>query len=474
MQPETEFDPWTQTTSLAPRRTSHLPVTETTAIRPLDARFDPHGEQSLPAPLFDPLFGPSSTQHAGALKTYAVLDAAKVPGLAEILDTSGLPHCCLFTGKTFDELKDAAPWLVELKAAHPFTADLLTRSDAPWHLWDASAGIYLRSERDLKEVGQHLRKFTRLRDETGKWYYFRFWEPGVYAFICDSMPKPALFMERFFAQDVLAKTIVLAKNTAKITTRSGTDTAQKPAISLDEHLLEVLRDYAAFQNICTITDQHAALHRREFAFKGYHNILENNQFICAHALYIGASSKVEVSSLCYLALWLGRDFLQDPLHRWAQIGLDEPGPKARTLYWQDKIFSYFDDVLGPDGTVLARAAGRALERMDRFVHGHIPYSINQCLAIMTAVYPEKVAFAGPDNTRNLARLIEIEYRFPGHGDKYFAAFCCLFFGIGFLHDPISPFRGRDFAKSSPVDLHARARRLLTLRSKPPRRPERNA
>lgn len=474
MQTEAEFDPWTQSATLAPRRTRQLPVTEIKAIRPLDFRSDPHGEQSLPAPLFDLLFGTPSAPHTGTSRTYALLDAAKIPGLPELLDTSGLSHRCLFTGTTFDALKDAAPWLVELDATHRFTTDLLTRSDAPWHLWDAAPGIYLRSKRDLNEVWQHLRKFTRLRDETGKWYYFRFWEPGVFTFICNSMPKPALFMERFFAQDKLANTIVFAKNTALITARTDIDTAQTPAISLDEHLLEVLRDYAAFRNTCTITDQHAALHRREFAFKGYQNILENNQFICAHAQHIGASSKVEVSSLCYLALWLGRDFLQDPLHRWAQTGLNEPGPKARTLYWQDKIFSYFDDVLGPGGAVLARAAGRALDRMDRFVNGQTPFSVDHCLAIMTTVYPEKITFAGTDNARDLARLIEAEPRFAGHGDKYFVAFCCLFFGVGFLRDPISPFCGTDFAKARTTDLHDRARRLLTLRSKPAPHPERTA
>ncbi|MGH1454831.1 MAG: DUF4123 domain-containing protein [Paracoccaceae bacterium] len=117
------------------------------------------------------------------------------------------------------------------------------------------ASFPVRSERDLNQVWQHLRKFTRLRDDAGKWFYFRFWEPGLFAFICNSMPKPTLFRERFFARDASVNTIVFADNTALIAARSDTLPTQKSAITLDEHLLEVLRDYSAFRNIFTITDQ---------------------------------------------------------------------------------------------------------------------------------------------------------------------------------------------------------------------------
>ncbi len=49
-------------------------------------------------------------------------------------------------------------------------------SDAPWHLSGAEPGIYLCSRHGLDEVWRHFRKFSRIQDHEGKWFYFRFWE----------------------------------------------------------------------------------------------------------------------------------------------------------------------------------------------------------------------------------------------------------------------------------------------------------
>ena len=49
---------------------------------------------------------------AETVRTYAILDAAKAPGLPELLAASELEHRCLFKGDTYEELKDVAPWIV--------------------------------------------------------------------------------------------------------------------------------------------------------------------------------------------------------------------------------------------------------------------------------------------------------------------------------------------------------------------------
>ncbi len=67
--------------------------------------------------------------------TYAILDAAKITNLPELLEASPLEHRCLFKGSAYDALKDAAPWVVRLENGNSFTRNLFTRSSAPWHQW---------------------------------------------------------------------------------------------------------------------------------------------------------------------------------------------------------------------------------------------------------------------------------------------------------------------------------------------------
>ena len=99
---------------------------------------------------------------------YAVLDAAKIANLPELLERSGLEHRCLFKNDAFDKLKDVAPRIVRLEEGNRFTRFFFTKSDATQHLWDAKPGIFIRSDASPEELSQHFRKFTRIRDEQGK------------------------------------------------------------------------------------------------------------------------------------------------------------------------------------------------------------------------------------------------------------------------------------------------------------------
>ena len=111
------------------------------------------------------------------VKAFAVLDAARVMHLPKLLQGSGLTHRCLFKGQAYEDLKNAGPWLVELKPENTFTRNLFTSSDAPWHLWRSEPGIFIRSAVSFDDLYKHLRKFTMITDESGAAYYFRFWEP---------------------------------------------------------------------------------------------------------------------------------------------------------------------------------------------------------------------------------------------------------------------------------------------------------
>jgi hypothetical protein len=161
-----------------------LHVTDIGPVEPLDAQFGVHPKKTVPAALQDALFGqpaPSAAERAAfgeaPLATYAVLDAAKLPYmLTGLLDTSGLRYQSLFQGAAQEELAEHAPYLVELKEDHDFTRRLFIGPDCPGGLWDRDLGIFLRTRAGFDALRGHLRKFTRLQDETGKWFYFRFWE----------------------------------------------------------------------------------------------------------------------------------------------------------------------------------------------------------------------------------------------------------------------------------------------------------
>lgn len=176
-------DYWTMPTSAQETYDEpYLKIGTIDGVEPLDGQFGVDRPKTTPDVLYEPLFGqPEATTKPPALYTYAVLDAAKVMNLAETLADSGLKYRCLFKGDAFEELKDVAPWIVRLEDGNTFTRNLFTRSNAPWHLWDTEPGIYLRSRGSLDDMWGHFRKFTKVQDDVGKWFYFRFWEPGSFA-----------------------------------------------------------------------------------------------------------------------------------------------------------------------------------------------------------------------------------------------------------------------------------------------------
>lgn len=157
-------------------------------VHPLDDQFRCDPKKTVPDVLLEALFGqpePTAAEIAVAgenagkvlpMQTYAILDAAKVTNLPEMLEASELAHFCLFQGDAYEQLSGVAPWIVALEKENNLSRHIFTRGDAPWAMWDKEPGIYIRSRAPIEIVRRHFRKFTRVQDETGKWFYFRFWE----------------------------------------------------------------------------------------------------------------------------------------------------------------------------------------------------------------------------------------------------------------------------------------------------------
>ena len=279
-------------------------------VEPLDAQLGVADLKTVPDALYEPLFGQPSD---ALLHTYAILDAAKVPNLPELLETSGLKHRCLFKGDAYDELKDVAPWVVRLEDGNAFTRNLFTRSDAPWHLWDAEPGIYLRSSGTLDDMWKHFRKFTKVQDEQGKWFYFRFWEARTFTQILEKTEAAPLLSPPDGC--VFYRFCVPTKNTTYVATLKNVSVDDvKPfkltadyRMSFDASIEDrFARDYAV------TLGRAAPVHTQVLGIEGHDALTQMVIRVTAYMKPLGFSKRSDLGRIASCALFYGTHFLHDP------------------------------------------------------------------------------------------------------------------------------------------------------------------
>lgn len=137
-----------------------------------------------PAPLEAPKAEPPALTPAGQaqalayiaqqrLPLYALLDAARDPGVLAALRSSGEVYYSLYDGAEGESLDPVAPYLVQLHAQSPLTHTLVRDH------WGRSWGVFLWALADFKAVRRQLRRFLMVQDAQGKDMYFRFYDPRV-------------------------------------------------------------------------------------------------------------------------------------------------------------------------------------------------------------------------------------------------------------------------------------------------------
>ncbi len=166
-------------------------------VVPLDAQHGVHPVRSVPVALQEALFGSvvpddmeiktagENTDTQSPMQTYAILDAGKISELPSRLAVSDQQHRCLFKGSALDEFGHISPWLVRLDEGNTLTRNLFSASGMPGDLWEVEPGVILRSRARFDELWGHLRKFTRIQDTDGKWFYLRFWEGWYFHILAD-------------------------------------------------------------------------------------------------------------------------------------------------------------------------------------------------------------------------------------------------------------------------------------------------
>jgi hypothetical protein len=126
-------------------------------------------ESRLRHRLIEAIWAPPSDARTSV---WAIVDCARDPRIYPALRTSGLDYRCLFSGRLSPEVEAAAPHLIELAPTFTFTPKLIDMG------WGNSWAVFLRIG-DPSDLRQHLRRFLRVQDESGKILLFRYYDPRV-------------------------------------------------------------------------------------------------------------------------------------------------------------------------------------------------------------------------------------------------------------------------------------------------------
>lgn len=168
-----------------------------------------HQEPVFPSPVWDEntlkkditLFGEPLPE----LKCYFILDANK----HKLLEPESF-HCRienLFQGEFAEITKEIGPYLVEVIPYPDYKAEselmgLFSDEGAMTRFnWHDELGIFIHSRYDFDTVLHHLRHFPVMKDENGKWFFFRFYDPKVLRNYLDVIATSPEKLNKFFGYE---------------------------------------------------------------------------------------------------------------------------------------------------------------------------------------------------------------------------------------------------------------------------------
>ena len=168
-----------------------------------------HQEPLFPSPVWDEntlkkdiaLFGEPLPE----LKCYFILDANK----HKLLEPESF-HCRienLFQGEFAEITKEIGPYLVEVIPYPDYKAEselmgLFSDEGAMTRFnWHEELGIFIHSRYDFDTVLHHLRHFPVMKDENGKWFFFRFYDPKVLRNYLDVIATSPEKLNKFFGYE---------------------------------------------------------------------------------------------------------------------------------------------------------------------------------------------------------------------------------------------------------------------------------
>ena len=152
------------------------------------------------------------------LRTYLIVDAwlrTQISGIYD-LDRLDVPVRCLVRPDKTAELRDVAPYLVDMTLPEDAGDDRATvpefHSDFFTEHWAQGTGIIVRTSAAMDAVWAHFHQFVRVQiEETKEWLFFRFWDPRVTPTYFDSIqtePEQVMQWSQLFNGEKLYKIII--------------------------------------------------------------------------------------------------------------------------------------------------------------------------------------------------------------------------------------------------------------------------
>lgn len=168
-----------------------------------------HQEPLFPSPVWDEntlkkdiaLFGEPLPE----LKCYFILDANKHKLLEPESFQCRIEN--LFQGEFAEITKEIGPYLVEVIPYPDYKAEselmgLFSDEGAMTRFnWHEELGIFIHSRYDFDTVLHHLRHFPVMKDENGKWFFFRFYDPKVLCNYLDVIATSPEKLNKFFGYE---------------------------------------------------------------------------------------------------------------------------------------------------------------------------------------------------------------------------------------------------------------------------------
>lgn len=254
----------------------------------------------------------------GDLRTFVILDAAKIPQLFGLFDSENIEAKCLFTGKAVEEYGDVAPWIAELKGDERLLRLLFSKAPAISALWQRSAAVFLRTSATLMQVWSHLRRHTKVPRANGPDLYFRFWDPEVAHFYYNGISDwpervQSLLMSR---HAVIDRIIVPATEDESVRVFQLQDAPKQcnsgQALRLEERDLQILGEMQWPKLERELTDW--LLRADPVRFRGFDK--KRRQVLAAHAIRegraFGLNLKEEYAYFLYMMTFLGGWFHTAP------------------------------------------------------------------------------------------------------------------------------------------------------------------
>jgi hypothetical protein len=104
---------------------------------------------------------------------YAIVDAARVPGLRVLLRELHVEHEPLATGRNGEDLSSVVPYLVRFSLSEETLLWFGLQQEA------AAAALFAVTDESFAPLRRHLKRFLRIEATDGRSLYFRFYDPRI-------------------------------------------------------------------------------------------------------------------------------------------------------------------------------------------------------------------------------------------------------------------------------------------------------